>query len=513
MNKKNKTIIFILFIFIIICIAIAILFFTQNPNVNKFNEKINLIEKSFLQGNSFNGLDNHIVIISISDMQQQAIVKVGNGNSFTSSFSDAKNKTIDFIKNTNYNPEYVKIDIVDNIYPDFQNELRSSIKSADFGRKGIIFENSGKEFVLTEAEINSNAIIDYTNSTLNLDNLNLYLNLQNNEKIKYVPTSISSFSTKAYFCDNDNNVYILHNEGEKTGRRVLNNLDSNYLNNIVSSASDYLFNMIQDDGKFIYGIYPSTNREIPDYNVIRHCTSIWALITTYNNDTNGIKKQKINSSLDYIKNNYIAINGDSYYVKHYDTDELIVGANATALLAFCEYTNTFEDTQYVELAEKLGNGILSVQQSDGHFIHILNGDFSIKKEYDSFLYDGEATLALIQLYGITKNQKYLDAAEKSIQYYIANDYSANADHWLAYSICEISEYVDNADYYKLGFESFVRNIDSIKNYSSPNQPGLEMLVQTYRLYNILANKHSDIINDFPIDALEEILQDKLDLRT
>ena len=195
---------------------------------------------------------------------------------------------------------------------------------------------------------------------------------------------------------------------------------------------------------------------------------------------------------------------------NYEKNEIPLGGNALAVTAFSEYTTAFMDNQYVELAEKLGNGIISMQQADGHFTHILNTDFSEKEDYWTNIYDGEAILALCKLYGITKNEKYLNSAEKALQNCIKNDYSIHCDHWISYAINEISKYVDNTEYYELGLKNFTRNINNIDNEKTSYSTALELLMQCLQLYENISEKQTqkDILKEFPIAKLTSIIQEK-----
>ena len=42
-----------------------------------------------------------------------------------------------------------------------------------------------------------------------------------------------------------------------------------------------LHSQIQENGKFIYGYFPAYDRDIRNYNTVRHCTSLYALLETF----------------------------------------------------------------------------------------------------------------------------------------------------------------------------------------------------------------------------------------
>ena len=176
--------------------------------------------------------------------------------------------------------------------------------------------------------------------------------------------------------------------------------------------------------------------------------------------------------------------------------KLNLGGNAIAVLALTEYTNIFNDNDYLELLNKLGNGILEMQNEDGGFYHILDPmDFSRKEEFRTIYYDGEAAFALVKLYGLTEDEKYLDAAIKACEYFIENEYEKHDSQWILYTMNEITKYVSREDFYEFGIRNVKRNIASMRNKQRTCHTDFEFLVASYELYKRISEK-SEIEIDF-----------------
>lgn len=131
----------------------------------------------------------------------------------------------------------------------------------------------------------------------------------------------------------------------------------------------------------------------------------------------------IRRALSYIEAKAVAMyekDGEtlSYLLEKSSGSEIKLGANAAAILAFSKYTKVFNDDQYLELMRKLANGIADMQDPEtGEFVHVLNPDLSIKEAFRIIYYDGEAAFALMRLYDIDRNPKWLEIVERAFVYF------------------------------------------------------------------------------------------------
>lgn len=101
----------------------------------------------------------------------------------------------------------------------------------------------------------------------------------------------------------------------------------------------------------------------------------------------------------------------------------------------------FDDFSYLPHAQKLAQGILNLQLENGEFMHVLHyPSLQVKERFRIIYYYGEAAFALMRLYRLDKQQKWIDAVEKAFDHFIEKDYWKNHDHWLSYCTNELTAY-------------------------------------------------------------------------
>lgn len=225
------------------------------------------------------------------------------------------------------------------------------------------------------------------------------------------------------------------------------------------------------------------------------------------------KKKKLIFGLSYL-NDVLVSNQNCAYVVEEKSNEIKLGGNALATIAMCEYISQFHDTKYLETAKKLGDGILRMQTEQGSYIHTLNLDFSTKNEHRTVYYDGEATFALAKLYGITKEEKYLEAAKNALTYFATNDYTKYSDHWISYATNEVTKYVDEVAFYELGLKNIAYNLDKMATKNYPSHTNFEMLLQGFELYHRIVERQItfDYLKEFPYQDLIALIQKKADFQ-
>ena len=79
--------------------------------------------------------------------------------------------------------------------------------------------------------------------------------------------------------------------------------------------------------------------------------------------------------------------------------------------------------KYIPLMQSFARGIFSMQKPDGSFIHVLNSeDYTVRDEFRTPYYDGEAVFGLLHLYDMTKDPELLEHACYKKKY-AAKDYA------------------------------------------------------------------------------------------
>ncbi len=241
-------------------------------------------------------------------------------------------------------------------------------------------------------------------------------------------------------------------------------------------------------------MYPRFDNEIENYNIVRHASTIWSLLCRYRIAPSQELAEHIDQTVGYLLSQIVYKDEDTAYLYEEKDDEIKLGGCGVAVVALTEYMDLFQTDVHREVCRKLGNGILTMlDQESGVYQHVLNGDFSLKEEMRTVYYDGEATFALCRLYGLTGEQKWLDAAESAVEHFIRADYTQYKDHWVAYSMAEITRYVtDRPDYYVFALDNVQRNQAEIYARDTTYHTYLELLMATFELYDRLVQSGADV---------------------
>ena len=215
-----------------------------------------------------------------------------------------------------------------------------------------------------------------------------------------------------------------------------------------------------------------------------------------------------------IEDNVTIIKSESlfYNKNHNKFEKENYDLGTVALITLSEYLNTFNDNKYFEIAQKLANGIISMQNNDGSFIHILNLDGSTKENFRTVFYDGEATLALLKFYQISNDNACLTHSQMAIDYFISNDYTKYRDHWISYAMREYLKYDTSDKYISFALDNYTMNINKFnKNAFSPTN--LELLTTAYQTYYDLNDKNisNKTILNFNINELNEKINKELNI--
>ncbi|KUG22225.1 poly (glycerol-phosphate) alpha-glucosyltransferase [hydrocarbon metagenome] len=221
-------------------------------------------------------------------------------------------------------------------------------------------------------------------------------------------------------------------------------------------AGEYFKNSVKEDGSFVYEYHPPTDEESPQYNMLRHAGTIYAMVELYEFTKDKILLERIQKAITFLlgKARNIQINNHEALVV-LDYDSIKLGGNALAILALAKYMDTVKTREYLEIAKKMAHWIHSTQSPDGRFL-IHKQDFTTKviSDFVSGFYPGEAIYALTLLYKIDRNKEWLDTAEKAAHYLILvrdggkSSTQLNHDHWLLYGLNELYRLSPEKLYYE-----------------------------------------------------------------
>ena len=99
--------------------------------------------------------------------------------------------------------------------------------------------------------------------------------------------------------------------------------------------------------------------------------------------------------------------------------EAQLGSTALVVVALAEYELATGDQRYRELETKLASWLLYMQRPDGSFRHLYNPVTRVADDKAQLLYySGEAALALTRMYVVTKDPRYVQAAERGLDWLV-----------------------------------------------------------------------------------------------
>ena len=451
--------------------------------------------------------DFFTVFISVCNKKERARVFHGSGSTIHAAWSGAERGFREFQKKLvsqkkPFSAVWVKADVVtgyEEIPATGLNKLVVDARFHNFLRKGISFDR-GFSRAFIEAEVNGNKMLDYNYSQndvntgnidydsilINLGNVNHYLKTYYGlPSITQVPDKIIIFGARCFFCGEEDVVYELYENDMDYGRRKTGLVDDKVINEAIVGASEFLVRQIGDDGKFIYGYFPIFGSQIENYNILRHTSTLWSIINLYRISGDDSLIPKLEKAIGYIDDFIDFKDENTAYLVEKGANEVKLGANGVAIIMYTEYMTVFGSDKYVDIVRKLANGILELQDpGTGKYYHVLNfPDYSKKEEFRIVYYDGEATFALARAYSCTKDKKYLDGAAAAVENFIREDYIKHRDHWVAYSLLEVTKYVGDVRYYEFALNNIDRNLKGIYERETSFHTYLEMLMtgwQTYR---------------------------------
>ena len=216
------------------------------------------------------------------------------------------------------------------------------------------------------------------------------------------------------------------------------------LHNSVLLAWDYLVDVQEDDGSFIYLYDPDEQISLGWYNILRHAGTVYSLleIYAYSNDDKYLEAAEL--WLWYLQRQ---IQDCSWFASDalclVENNEVKLWWNALAILAMGLYTELTDRDDFVLTMQWLAAWILSVQNNEWEFvIHKMDMEWRVS-DFVSQYYPWEGLYALAKLYDITWVDTYIRAAYQwAIWLITVRDAwltlrNIAHDHWLLYALRDI----------------------------------------------------------------------------
>ena len=337
---------------------------------------------------------------------------------------------------------WAKLDFVDEVHVFNRYDL-SAPAYDPASLFGLAFESASAIALLPEV-LSVETIIDSDNE-FRLSNLSDYLE-EKNQPLDFLEKLGDSesvpafrFSTRGFFYENGLILPLYR------GHRTYETFTPEELLASALMAGEYLINSVKDDGQFVYAYLPKTDTESPDYNILRHAGTVYAMTDLYQETGDqrllaAIKRAVVYLGT-YIRRCQIGSGFESCIV---EGGEAKLGGNALAVLAFTEYMKVTGEDHLIDETRSLARWIISNQNENGEFkVHKIVFPSGEPSAFISEYYPGEAVYALARLYNLDNNSQWLSASVNGAKWLAADRIQGKPkeaiihDHWLLLGLGEL----------------------------------------------------------------------------
>lgn len=434
------------------------------------------------------------IFLSASDMKTRAVVKNASAVSPEDAWKIAFEELQKSLKSEKIDPKIFRVDWVITsekiTWENFLSLLDGTRRN--YFRKGLAIDDDYK-IALTEQEMNGNYMFyregkdGSSNCVFRKDKFDAYCQKRFGCDFP-TPESLQTveiFETCGAFIQEGEEPKEITENNIHAGRRNVSPLDSEIFWSLAKNGANYLSKQVQKNGKFIYGYYAVYHKKSTIYNYLHHMMTIFSMLEVYG----AYKKmppmklgKAIVNAIEYAVKNLIVYRNfedgsKAAYVVEPSSKELKLGAAGLALLTLTKHAEIMRTKKYLPLMKDIAAGILSMQNPDGSFVHVLNSEnFSVKDKFRVMSYDTEATFGLIRFYSLTKDEKILQAVELAFDRFVSANFWTNRDSWLAAAINELTIHKPEKKYFELGINNFLSFLPSIyrTDTPAPNLLGLLM---------------------------------------
>jgi glycosyltransferase involved in cell wall biosynthesis len=463
--------------------------------------------------------DGWTLFFSLGSPESRARVVTARGRSFPEAWLAGAQALQKQRHKSPEEPCWLRVEVVNKIEPLNWGQLKEKLARTrrNYFRFGLSFDAQFSRALL-EMEINANAILydgKITVATPNAGNLARYSEQRFGEALSWPESdgeTLWRFTTRGLFTDG-RQVWELTSQGRYSGFRQVENWQQTALPQAITQGCDFLARQVLEQGKYEYGWFPCFDRRIGTYNALRHASSTWALIDGWSLTRNPEHKAAIERALDYLTGQLIQHfslpdGGSADFVVDVG-DEIKLGANAVAILALAKYSEVTGETRYLEQMNRLAEGIAFMQDPhSGGFVHVLNAaDLSLKEAHRIIYYDGEAAFALMRLYSLTAEARWLDRVKKAVDHFIVKEHWRAHDHWLGYCINELTIYCPEEKYFRFALDNVRDHLDFVVDRVTTYPTLLELMMAAQQTLTRLANSpHRGLLADFDLAKFNRALE-------
>lgn len=404
------------------------------------------------------------IFLSATDMKSRAVVRHASDIDPNAAFGNALEQLSAALESNDakiLRADWI-IDAEAMTWQDFNNLIGKTRRN--YFKRGVALRPDFS-IAFTELELNANLMFfdgQKSKGAFNADNADAYCRARFNRDFPKLNPSdpVAVFETNGAFVIEGEEAQSI----EGAEHRHVSPLDSDQILSMVRNGAQHLARQIQPDGRFVYGLFPCDDRVVPSYNTLRHFSSIFAMLDVYETyeptERNEELRQAIIRGLDYAVKHFVRWRQlpdgtQAAYIEEPSGKEFKLGALGVPIVALAKFSELMRTQKYFPLMRALARGLMTMQQPDGSFVHVLNStDFTVKEPFRIVYYDGEAVFGMMKLYSLTHDPKLLEASKLAFKRFIATDHWKNHDHWLSYAVNELTKYEPRKELFEFGIKNF-----------------------------------------------------------
>ena len=178
---------------------------------------------------------------------------------------------------------------------------------------------------------------------------------------------------------------------------------------------DWLVKNQTERGDFNYELDVQSGEVSDSYNIVREAGGLYSLCHAYKYTSDCEYQLSIEKGITFFETLFEEVENTVPTTRINYLDERKSNAVAIFLLALVEYMETDSDikSKYLNMSKELANYLLYTQLESGGFLVTL--DPKTESDYNN----GEAFLALIRMYKVTGDERYLQGAQRAADYIIS----------------------------------------------------------------------------------------------
>ncbi|MCT3329543.1 glycosyl transferase family 1 [Lactiplantibacillus pentosus] len=460
------------------------------------------------------GTDTVTLVLSISDHRHRAKVRFYRYPSFKTAWAAVARQLAETPQKS-----WVRLEAVQSTQElpreTFEKRLAATFRM-NYWRYGVSFDKDFKTALL-EMESNGQAFFrpskehrigkNRSGSWVDYDRVEPYLKKREGQLPVDIrqTSSVWVFTTAGVFTDGEKIWRLSEREDCGKGIRVVSD-EQTELRDAIFHGETFLVNQLKDNGKFVYGYFPARQKVLSNYNVVRHFSSLYALLEAipFTNRTDDYKKVK--AAIQWGLENATIEKEGAIFIN--DNGELKLGGQALLMLTLSKYQDVTKDDTFMPVLMKAFKGVPFFRQSSGKLIHVLNPDLTVKAAYRIIYYEGEVAFALSRLYELTHDQAVMDLVKQILDYMVANDYGKYHDHWISYAINEaLLVFPDNREYMKLGLKNVFIHLKFIEERDTTYPTLLELVDAAVKMTDMIKRSgNEDLMAPYDLVRLRQVLR-------